>query len=174
MKRIKLIIEESAGILGSLANSGIRVFVMAFAIGLAVVSCNKDKDKDDDDPKDDAAGVAVSQYTKPADYTAGALEKMKSLGKTEKDKRLVTCGGNSDETVYIVHNFEGGACTGKLEYNFCKANCTEAFFTAASYLADEVNETDKWTLHSYSHTGTWQSMYDAAKQYEHLGNKVIE
>jgi hypothetical protein len=46
MKRINLIIEESAGILGSLANVNIRVLVMAFAISLFTVSCGDDKDDD--------------------------------------------------------------------------------------------------------------------------------
>ena len=119
--------------------------------------------------------VALSKYTKAEDYTAGALAKMKSLGKTEKDKRLVTVGGSGDWTIYTVYTFENGQCVDKSEYTFCRKTINAELFAATKNLAKEANEADFWAHHSYgSESGTWQSWYDTAKKIENLGNKVLE
>jgi hypothetical protein len=119
--------------------------------------------------------VVISKTSKVGDYTAGALAKMKSLGKTKKDKQIVTAGGSSDWTIYTVYTFENGQCIDKSEYTFCKKDINKELFAAKCSLAKEVNETDLWAYHSYgSDSGDWQSWYDSAKKIENLGNKVVE
>jgi hypothetical protein len=112
----------------------LKISLIALAIGIVTVSCgggNSNKQSGTvsetkaEAPKDGA--VAVSQTIKPADYTTGALAKMASLGKTEKDKWPVTVGGNSDWTVYTVRTFADGKCTDNSDCTFCQIsarNCS--------------------------------------------------
>jgi hypothetical protein len=155
--------------------------VIALAIGLVMISCGGGNSKQQEatpETKTEQAAqsdVVTSKYTKAENYTAGALAKMKSLGKTEKNKRLVTAGGSSDWTVYTVYTFENGQCIDKSEYTFCKKDINKELFAAKCSLAKEVNETDLWAHHSYgTDKGDWQSWYDTAKKIENLGNKVVE
>ena len=110
-------------------NTKFKNSVIAVAIGLAVVSCggrNSNSQQSGTATTEGAkvetptktSGGTISKTTKSEDYTAGALAKMSLLGKTEKDKRLVTVGGGSNQTVYIVYTFENGQCTDKSEYKF--------------------------------------------------------
>ena len=167
----------------NLRRTGAIVLCLAAAMFAASCGGNASKKKAADgateteqtETKAPKGSAMVSKYTKAEDYTAGALAKMASLGKTEKDKRLVTVGGDEDHTVYTVRTFEGGKCTDNSKYEFCKTSINPELFAAYKEFATEVNDADKWTHTSYGDdTGDWQSWYDAAKKIENLGNKVLE
>lgn len=154
-----------------------KMMLMAIAICFVFTSCGSDNNGNGKNQQQSANDdVALSRYTKAEDYTPDALVKMKSLGKTEKDKISVVVGGNSDWTIYNVYIFENGECIDKSDYTFCVTKISKELFDAAKLLANEVNETDLWIHHTYgSDTGDWQSWYDAAKRTESLGgNKVLE
>ena len=158
--------------------------VIALAIGLAVVSCggrggNQQSGAETSEgakveTPTKTGGGTISKTTKSEDYTTGALAKMSSLGKTEKDKRLITVGGGSNQTVYIVYTFENGQCTDKSEYKFFTKG-QERMFDAVKSLATEANAADTWVRTSYgSEDGDWQSWYNTAKKTESNLSWVLE
>ena len=164
-------------------NFNLKLVLIALAIGLMFAACGGKGDSKQQESAtteteietpEKTSGGTISKTTKSEDYTAGALAKMHSLGKTEKDKRLVTVGGGSNQTVYIVYTFENGQCADKSEYKFFTKG-QERMFDAVKSLVTEANDEDKWVHTSYGpKNGDWQSWYNTAKKTEGNLSWVLE
>jgi hypothetical protein len=168
--------------------------VIALAIGLTVASCGGRGGNQQSgtattetakvETKAVQADVVISPQTKAEDYTAGALAKMKSLGKTEKDKRVVTAEINkADRTTYEVYTYENGKCTDYSEYVFYTTKADKSDFDYDKTRAkvgeegEEINEADLWFRVVWEPSDRdWERQYDFAKRIaiDDPNFKVIE
>lgn len=111
--------------------------------------------------------VAVSKFTSPGDYTEGALKKMKSLGKTVKNERLVTVGGNSDSSTYEVFLYKDGKRSSHESYTFYTVKQKKLYDAVTEYTDRnmEVNGDDLWVCHKRGKDGdtSWEDDYKGYK-----------
>jgi hypothetical protein len=119
--------------------------------------------------------VVVSQTTKPADYTAWVLAKIALLGKTEKDKRVVSTNqwpmddyvevavveGEGDEWGSSIYHFYYDTERGRNRYNGYDS----------SYV-DEKDDASLWILTRKS--GRFSSWQDACDRRKENGDTIVE
>jgi hypothetical protein len=165
----------------------VKYSLIALAIGLTVISCGggggKKQQNSNVSETTNEAKTTASQNIKSENYTEGATAKMNSLGKTEKDRRIVTVAlDKEDRTTYKVYTYANGKCTDYSEYVFFTTKSDKSDFDYEKTRArtgeagEEINEADLWFHVVWERDErSWKELYDLSKEKEgYGGNKVVE
>lgn len=149
--------------------------ILIVPICLLLVGCGKENknviDNKDSEQNQVNENIVISEYTNIEDYKEETIEKMKSLGKSIKDKVLIIAEDSRTQTTYHVLVFEDGKNVENLYYYFYLKN-TENFENISKGY-EEVDKEALWIKTSVDVLDrTWEQLY---KSFSHMrGYKVVE
>ena len=154
-----------------------KISVMALAISLVMVSCGGGGQQSAEQKTQNATEKTVQKAVTENEFTAEALSKIASLGKSENDKRLVVRNDAKWGTMISVYEWKNG------EYLYTEYTFVYPSKKASSYDRPSVGErvTEKsdsglWYAESGETSAkSWQEHYDEFKNNpDYRDYKVVE
>lgn len=146
----------------------ILFLILITSITLVVFGCGKKAL--DEKSRQKKYDVYIYPLTNIEDYNDATLEKMKSLGKSITNKRLVIAEGSSINTTYHIFTFEDGKCITN-EYYYFYVSTVENFDSLTKDY-DETNKIELWGKSiSTPREGTWEELkksYSYVEEYKIL------
>lgn len=149
------------------------ILIVCFCLSLVGCAKGNENAVDDKDNKQNQVGenIVISEYTNIDDYKEETLEKMKSLGKSIKDKILIIAEDSRTQTTYHVLVFEDGKNVENIYYYFYLKSTENFEDISKGY--EEVDKEALWIKMSVDVLDrTWEQLY---KSFSHMrGYKVVE